>query len=298
MSDIQGIFAAAITPLREDYSPDLEAIPEYLDFLAGRGCHGALLLGTTGEGPSFSTNQRIEIFNSGIRVREKWPEFKLLAGTSTPSLDETVKLTKAAFDLGMDGTVVLPPYYFRSSGDIGLLDWFNHVMFKSVPESGNFLVYHIPAVSGVGISINLLENLLESNPNKFSGLKDSSGDPEFSQRLGDRFRDEIIVLTGSDRLFSHALNQHAAGCITALANLISPDLRSLWEDFRLNNSTKLSQNQINQVREICEQFQPFPPLIKLLLYQFFDFPLWPVCPPLENISKDTADRVSTMLNLT
>ena len=130
MSEIQGIFAAAITPLREDYSPDLEAIPEYLDFLAGRGCHGALLLGTTGEGPSFSTNQRIEIFNSGIKVREKWPEFKLLAGTSTPSLDETVTLTKAAFDLGMDGTVVLPPYYFRSSGDIGLLDWFNHVMFN------------------------------------------------------------------------------------------------------------------------------------------------------------------------
>lgn len=297
MNNLKGIFAASITPLNQDYSPDLDAIPEYLDFLAGRGCHGALLLGTTGEGPSFSFEQRIEIFKAGIKIREGWPEFKLLAGTSTPSLDETVKLTRAAFDLGMDGTVVLPPYYFRNSGDAGLVSWFIKVIEQAVPQGGNFLAYHIPAVSGVGLSLDLLENLRESKPETFSGLKDSSGDMEFSKQLGEKFGDDLSVFTGNDRLLTYALNQHASGCITALANLISPDLRSLWDAFELNQPTELFQNRINEARESCEQFQPFPPLIKFLVNQYFDFPRWPVCPPLEDLSREISIRVSTMVNL-
>lgn len=55
---LSGVYAAAVTPLKPDFSPDLEAIPHLLGFLAGRGCHGALVLGTTGEGPSFSPAER------------------------------------------------------------------------------------------------------------------------------------------------------------------------------------------------------------------------------------------------
>ena len=53
MHPLAGVFAAAVTPLRSDFSPDLNVLPSLLGFLAGRGCHGILLLGTTGEGPSF-----------------------------------------------------------------------------------------------------------------------------------------------------------------------------------------------------------------------------------------------------
>ena len=297
MRKINGVFAASITPLREDYSPDLDAIPEYLDFLAERGCHGALLLGTTGEGPSFSYDQRIQIFQSAKRIQEEKPEFRLLAGTSTPSLEETVKLTKAAFDLGLDGTVVLPPYYYRRSGENGLLAWFNTIIEKSVPDGGGFFAYHIPSVTGVDLSINLLEKITNDNPNKFSGLKDSSGDLDYAQQLGERFGSDLIVFTGNDRLFTNALNQHASGCITAIANLISPDLRLLWEAYERNQSTESLQNRIDQVRGVCEQFQPFPPLIKFLLKETFNFPYWPACPPLEDLSEETADRVSSMVNL-
>ena len=56
---LAGVYAAALTPLNQDHDPDLAAIPELLSFLAKRGCHGALLLGTTGEGPSFSEEERL-----------------------------------------------------------------------------------------------------------------------------------------------------------------------------------------------------------------------------------------------
>ncbi len=297
MTNLQGIFAASITPLKDDFSPDLEAIPGFLGFLAARGCHGALLLGTTGEGPSFSFEQRIDIFKAAIKVREEWPDFALLAGTSTPSLDETVKLTRLAFEIGMDGTVVLPPYYFRNAGDSGLFKWFQNVIDSSVPDGGNFLAYHIPAVSGVPLSIELLSKLNDAEPRKFSGLKDSSGDMEFAKQLGRRFGKEITVFTGNDRLLTTALNHHASGCITAMANLISPELRSLMDAFESNRSTHMIQSQIDHLREISEQFLPYPPLIKSLLHQFFDFPMWPVCPPLDDLPQESQVRVSTMINL-
>ena len=294
---IKGVFAASITPLKTDFSPDLDSLPGYLDFLARRGCHGALLLGTTGEGPSFSPEQRIDILKVALEVRQDWPEFRLLAGTGTPSLDETEGLTKAVFDLGFDGAVILPPYYFKASGEDGLLSWYKHVLDRSVPIGGTVLAYHIPAVSGVALSLSLLSRLQGAYPNKFLGLKDSSGDPELAVKLGNRFGNDFHVFTGNDRLFSLALENGASGCITATANLISPDLRILWDDFQAQKPSIEIQEQINSVRETLEIFPPFPPLIKFLLGRFYNFPLWPVCPPLSPISKETQNRVSTKLDL-
>ena len=124
---LSGVYAAAVTPLNPDQTIASEDIPEYLAFLAKRGCHGALLLGTTGEGPSFAVEERITIFKAGARIREEYPDFRLLAGTGTPSLEETIYLTKAAFDLGFDGAVVLPPYYFHQATTNGLFSWFHEL---------------------------------------------------------------------------------------------------------------------------------------------------------------------------
>ncbi len=294
---IQGIFAASITPLNSDFSPDLDAIPGYLDFLANRGSSGALLLGTTGEGPSFSPQQRLEILRAALEVRQDWPDFKILAGTGTPSLIETTELTRDAFELGVDGVVILPPYYYRNSGDEGLFSWYVHILTSSVPSGGIVLAYHIPKVSGVPISIELISRLYDAAPNKFFGLKDSSGDKDFAIQLGKRFGNDLHIFTGNDRLFTDALHNHAAGCITALANLISPDLQSLWNAFQGQKPTNRFQERITSVRDICELFSPFPPLIKFLLGNFFGFPRWPVCPPLLNLPREDEERVSTMLDL-
>ena len=59
MHSLAGVYAAAVTPLKADFSPDLEAIPPFIGFLRPARCHGALLLGTTGEGPSFSPDERV-----------------------------------------------------------------------------------------------------------------------------------------------------------------------------------------------------------------------------------------------
>jgi 4-hydroxy-tetrahydrodipicolinate synthase len=285
-----GVYAAAVTPLKPDYSLDLEGIPVLLDFLAKRGCHGALLLGTTGEGPSFAPEERLAVMRIAAQVRQSHPDFRLLAGTGTPSLTETLALTKAAFDLNMDGVVVLPPYYFRKVTDEGLFTWFAQVLRQAVPEGGALFGYHIPPVTGVPFSLDLLKRLKDAFPTRFAGIKDSSGDASFARQLGERFGHELVVLTGNDRLFSLALESSAAGCITAMANVISPLLRSAWDACKNGQPASSIQQQLNLARDVMERYPPAPPLLKALLARKYGLPAWAVRPPLVPIPPDSLQQ--------
>ena len=65
---LSGVYAAALTPLKADSTPDLEPVPAFLAFLADRGCHGALIFGTTGEGPSFSPVERESVWKVALKI--------------------------------------------------------------------------------------------------------------------------------------------------------------------------------------------------------------------------------------
>ncbi len=290
-----GVYVAALTPLKPDFKPDLEAIPPLLEFYARRGVHGALLLGTTAEGPSFAPRERTAILRAALAVRESFPDFRLLAGTGTPSLEETADLTRAAFDLGYDGVVVLPPYYFRKASEEGLFAWFSAVIRQAVPSDGAFFGYHIPQVSGVAFSLDLLARLKDAFPAQFVGIKDSSGSPEHARALGARFRDELTVLTGNDRMLSLALENHASGCITAMANLVSPVLRQVWQAHQEGETSPDLQERLNAWRSVLDEYQPMAPTLKALLARHFDFPLWPVRPPLLPLPSERAEEALSRL---
>lgn len=277
---LAGVYAAAVTPLKDDGALDLPAIPLLLDFLARRGCHGVLLLGTTGEGPSFSPEERAAVFRAALEVRAAHPTLKLLAGTGTPSLTETIALTRLAFDLGFDAAVVLPPYYFRKAGDEGLFRYFAALIRQAVPADGCLLGYHFPAVAGIGFSIDLLARLKEAFPAAFTGIKDSSHDPDLARLLGQRFGTDLLVLTGTDSYLQLALENRAGGCITAPANLISPLLRAIWDGFSRREEITVLQSQVARQRRLLEQYMPFPPVLKALLHRIHGLPRWAVRPPL------------------
>ncbi len=292
---LSGVYAAAVTPLKLDSTPDLEPVLAFLAFLADRGCHGALIFGTTGEGPSFSPEERKAVWGTALKVRETHPGFRLLAGTGTPSLQETINLTKTAFDLGYDGVVVLPPYYFRKATDEGLFHWFEQVIRKAVPSDGYLLGYHFPDVAGIGFSIGLLKRLKDAFPVQFAGLKDSSHDPALAATLGATFGRDLAVFTGTDSYLSTALQNNAAGCITAPANLISPGLRAVYDAFSRDEDLSEKQARVTAQRHVLEKYAPFPPALKALLAKEYGFPRWPVRPPLVEIPDDLVEQAAREL---
>ena len=292
---LAGVYAAAVTPLKDDLSLDLESVPALLAFLASRGCHGALFFGTTGEGPSFSPTERESLLRSVRAYRQLVPGFRLLAGTGTPSLSETIDLTKLAFDLGYDGVVVLPPYYFRSASDEGLFNWFSEVIRKAVPSDKYLLGYHFPKVAGIGLSLDLLSRLKDAFPVQFAGIKDSSHDSALASTLGQKFGSELVVLSGTDSYLQLAMQNKAAGCITAPANLISPDLRKVWDLSQAGEDASEAQARVTKQRLILEKYPPFPSTLKALMHRMYELPKWSVKPPLEDISDELAQLVEAEL---
>jgi len=277
---LAGVYAAAVTPLTADLVPDEDALLNLLDFLAKRGNHGALLLGSTGEGPSMSPKERESVYRAAAKIRETYPNFRLMAGTGTPSLDETLQLNKIAFDLGYDAVLVLPPFYYRNATEDGLFTWFSTVVKQSVPSKGFLLGYHIPQVSGVALSANLLKRIRDAFPEQFGGVKDSSGDLANTQNLA-ALLPEHAILVGADKLMLSGLKSQASGCITALANLASPILRQLYNGYAQGLSVEDRQNTISAARSLLDQYRPFPGSVKGLLAEMHGFPRWPVKPPLQ-----------------
>lgn len=286
---LAGVYAAAVTPLKNDFTPDLDGLSNLTHFLAHRGCHGMLLMGTTGEGPSFSIEERIQVYQAAIDTREDLDDFHLLAGTGTPSLDETIYLTKSAFELGFEGVVVLPPYYYRKATDEGLFSWFSQVLQRAVPSDGILLGYHIPPVSGVSLSLDLLSRLKDAFPTQFAGVKDSSGDADWARSLGKRFGGNLMVFNGNDRLFTIGLQSCASGCITAMANLLSPLHRLVWDNFLAGKPDEITQDKLSQAREELDRYPPMPPVLKLLLSRLHGFPQWEVKPPLLEFDPSQAE---------
>lgn len=291
---LAGVYAAAVTPLKDDSTLDLDSVPVLANFLTSRGCHGVVLFGTTGEGPSFSSTERGEVMRA---LKEDRPAgSRLIAGTGTPSLTETIELTKSAFDLGYDAVLVLPPYYFRKATDDGLFAWFSEVIRKAVPADKFLIGYHIPPLIGVGFSIPLLKRLKDAFPGQFAGVKDSSHDAGFARSVGDTFGSDLLVLNGTDSYLQMAMEHHAAGCITAPANLISPDLREVWDLIRVGKDPGQAQARATEKRHILEKYLPFPPALKALIHRLHGLPRWAVRPPLENLTEDQIQSAFDEMN--
>ncbi len=296
-SKLQGIYAAAITPILPNGDLDPEGLPSYLSFLAKQGCHGALLLGTTGEGPSFSREEREQILKTALTVRQEYADFGLLAGTGTPSLEETILLTKTAFSLGYDGVVVLPPYYFRTAPEAGLFAWYEQILRRAVPDDGKLLIYHIPPMSGISLSIDFLKKLKDQYPHNFAGLKDSSGDESFCSQLGDQFGSDLAIFNGKDNLFPLALKHRAAGCITAGANLFAHFLRQTWEAYQHKDDHTFNHfsEVLQKARPVIDQFPPASALVKGLLPLLTAFPRWETRLPLQPLSEESINRAYQLL---
>jgi len=146
-------------------------------------------------------------------------------------------------------------------------------------------------MTGIGFSPALLSRLKETFPRQFAGIKDSSHDPDLARLLGERFGNDLLVMTGTDSYLQLALENHAGGCITAPANLISPELRKIWDGCQRKEDVSSLQSQVTGIRHVLEKYSPFPPTLKILLAELYGFPRWPVRPPLENSLPEIAEQL-------
>jgi 4-hydroxy-tetrahydrodipicolinate synthase len=172
-----------------------------------------------------------------------------------------------------------------------LFHWFSELIEKAVPLDGYILGYHFPNVAGIGFSMELLSRLKDAFPTQFAGIKDSSHDADLTRRLGDTFGSDLAVFSGTDSYLQLAMQNHAAGCITAPANILSPGLRQVWDLMNEGKDASEAQAIVKTQRDTLDKYPPYPPTLKALLHRLYGFPRWNVKPPLVNLPAELEEQV-------
>jgi len=219
-ADRFGLSVALATPFAEDRSIDLPRLVAHgLQSLAD-GCASLTVFGTTGEGASLGVNERNRalgaLVGAGVDAKKQ-----LVVGIAAASVEEAIAQGRAASMLGCPSFLLAPPFYFKNAGDDGLFDWFAAVLTGLGPSASNVILYHIPQVTAVGLSVDLVDRLKKAFPRQVKGVKDSSGDWNNAQALL-KHHGELHVLIGDERLLAKAMQLGASGTICGLAN-IAPD---------------------------------------------------------------------------
>ena len=204
---LRGALAAAVTPLR-DGAFDGGAVEPYLDFLAGHGLDGVLVLGTTGEGVLFSTAERREVAAAFAAAAGGRLQVAVHCGAQTTR--ETVDLAEHAAAAGADAVAVIAPPYFRLDED-ELLAYFGAAARACAPLP--FYLYEFEARSGYPIPLPVIERLRERAPN-LAGMKVSDSPWE---RLEPFLLEGLDVFVGAEALLERALAAGAAGAVSGLA---------------------------------------------------------------------------------
>jgi len=255
-----GVLAASLTPVDEKLAPNISLMAEHCKWLLSNGCDGLAILGTTGEANSFSVKEKSEIMQ-GL-VERGIPGEKLLPGTGTCSIQDTIELTKISLDIGSRGALMLPPFYYKNPPDEGLYRYFSEIIQNIAEDSLKIYLYHFPQMSSIPFSFKLIERLTKNYPNTVVGMKDSSGD--LQNMIGAvRNFDNFCVLAGADDLFLELLENGGGGCITACANVSSSLSAQVYLGHSQGKDVSEANKQLVAVRRSLSQFN-LPGALKAL----------------------------------
>jgi 4-hydroxy-tetrahydrodipicolinate synthase len=204
---------AAVTPCDKNYEFDAGAYSEQLAWWKSQGADGVLVLGTNGEGPSFSVAERKKIAETAIKNRNG---LDLIVTTGTPNFKETIELSQHAASIGADSLLIQPPFYYKNPNTQGLLEYFRVVMSK-LPASMPVRYYDIPQVTGVTINPAFVSAMAEQHLN-FIGIKNSHGVADEFEALSTQTPPRLNIISGTDNNTLAAL-KHGNGVILGSGNV-------------------------------------------------------------------------------
>ena len=290
---IKGLIAPILSPFNDDLSFNQDLYNALAAELLATGCSGLAPFGTTGEALSVSSVERMAavegLVASGIDPRV------IIPGTGLCNLPESIALSRHAVELGCAGVMTLPPFYFKGMGDDGYFDFFEKLIDGVDHPDLKIYLYHIPQVSGVGLSIDLVKRLRAAYPEIIVGIKDSSGNWENTARLLEI--DGLIVYPGAELPVIDAIRLGGPGCISATANLNGTDIARVidlchdgkWQD------AEAAHEAVKAVRLLFQDYAPIPAQKALLAKRTGDARWNNLRPPFRAIDDATRDKLAADL---
>ncbi len=216
----RGIYAAAVSPFREDGSLDAQKLVAYCEHLVTvGGCDGVAPVGTTGEGNSISYRDRMAL--PGIFAEAGFDPSRTIFGTGACATQDAVDLTSAAIAAGFANVLVLPPFYYKDPDEDGLYAYFSQLVEKVGDDRLRVYLYHFPQMSMTPIPVDVAVRLKRAFGPVIAGLKDSSGDLNqslsFAEATGG-VEEDFDIFPSSETFLFDGLAGGCAGIISGSTN--------------------------------------------------------------------------------
>jgi 4-hydroxy-tetrahydrodipicolinate synthase len=248
-----GTYTAIVTPFR-DGRIDEPAFERLIQAQVQAGVDGIVPAGTTGESPTLSFEEHIQVVELAVRFADG--KLKVLAGSGANSTDEAIYLTVAAEKAGADGSLQVAPYYNKPTQE-GL---FQH--FRAIARATRLplVLYNIPGRCGVEISVSTVQRLADACKNVV-GIKEAGGNVDRVSQLHAALAPRFTILSGDDALTLPFLAVGARGVISVATNLVPREVARMVSAFlagRLAESRRLHARFYPLFKDLFIETNPVP----------------------------------------
>jgi 4-hydroxy-tetrahydrodipicolinate synthase len=278
-----GLSAALTTPFAPDGSIDTAGLVAQAKRSLAAGCNSVTLFGTTGEGSSIGASERKDVLTAALSAGID--PGNLVTGVLVDSAQDAADQSREALDIGVRNILLAPPSYFKNVSDDGLFEWFSAAFRQLGSSARDILVYNIPSVTMVALSVELIGRLRHAFPGVVTGVKDSSGDWPYTQRLLAEHRD-LIILIGDERHLAQGVRLGGQGAISGVANFLPKEVRAMAVD----------GVDDKRIEDLVAELLKYPviPAVKVLVSHVTGEPIWhSVRAPLVSISAENRTKLAT-----
>lgn len=205
------VLTAMVTPFNEDLEVDYQRAQELVVRLIESGSDGVVVSGTTGESPTLTKKEKLNLFR--VVVEAIGGKGAVIAGTGSYNTAESIELTKEAEKTGVDGLLLVAPYYNKPSQE-GLYRHFKEIAgATSLPA----IIYNIPGRTGVNISVDTMVKLAEID--NIVGVKESSGNLAQISEIFEKTPADFLIYSGDDALTLPVLSVGGVGVISVAGHI-------------------------------------------------------------------------------
>lgn len=276
---LRGVIIPLITPFKDDFSIDMQGLARLVDYaIEEMGCDGLVPCGTTGESPTLSHEEHVEVIRLVVeQARKRVP---VIASTGSNSTREAIELTRRAEEIGADATLQVGPYYNKPTQQ-GL---FNHFAAVAAASKLPMIIYNIPGRTSRNIEPQTIVRLWREVPSVV-GLKDCSNDLHQTMEIYRSTDPETFkIYCGEDIMTFSLLCHGAAGAIAAVAHVVGREVKAMceavWEN-RLSDARAIHYQIMDVVDALFAEPNPIP--VKQAM-EWMGLPAGPPRPPLERMS--------------
>ncbi|PAV30054.1 4-hydroxy-tetrahydrodipicolinate synthase [Virgibacillus profundi] len=224
------VLTAMVTPFDEDGNMDLEKTTVLIEYLLNNGTEGLVVSGTTGESPTLSTEEKINLFKHVVKVVNK--RVPVIAGTGSNNTADSITLTKYAENCGMDAIMLVVPYYNKPSQS-GMYEHFTAIAKETTLP---IMLYNIPGRSVVKMNAETIINL--SKIKNIVSVKEASGDLDQVSEIIEETSDQFSVYCGDDGLTLPMLSIGADGVVSVASHIIGNEIKDMVNNFKKGNVKK------------------------------------------------------------